>query len=69
MTWLKLLSLLLRLVLQVTAMINHFHSIIFFSLILILLILCDKVKEPILVSKVGFVGNGNNEQFPFDYIL
>ena len=42
-------------------MVSHSISIIFFSLILVLLILFDEIEGPTFVSKVGFVKQGNDE--------
>ena len=50
-------------------MVSHSNPIIFFSLILVLLIPCDEVKGSTVVSEVGFAGDGNGEQFLFDFIL
>lgn len=67
--WLKVLRLSLGLALQAMAMVSYSNSIVFFSLILVLLIPYDELKEPIIVSEIGFAGNNNSEQLPFDCIF
>ena len=43
------------------AMVSYFNFIIFFSLILVLLILYNEIERLIFIFEFGFAGDGNDE--------
>lgn len=50
-------------------MVSYSNSIVSFSLILVLLILCNKVGGFTIVFEVDFASDDNGNQFAFDCIL